>query len=126
MTVTSACRCLSQGVLRLASGRARFSGRGPRAECSVPEWAETRNPARPRTWSTAPPEKPPNPLLRHGSLRGAVSRAGATTFASVLVALAGGVGAARFLRGLVQIVAPDDVTVVVNTGDDDWFHGLLV
>jgi LPPG:FO 2-phospho-L-lactate transferase len=44
----------------------------------------------------------------------------------VLVALAGGVGAARFLRGLVQIVAPDDVTVVVNTGDDDWFHGLLV
>jgi LPPG:FO 2-phospho-L-lactate transferase len=55
-----------------------------------------------------------------------VSRAGATTFASVLVALAGGVGAARFLRGLVQIVAPDDVTVVVNTGDDDWFHGLLV
>jgi len=55
-----------------------------------------------------------------------VSHAGATTFASVLVALAGGVGAARFLRGLVQIVAPDDVTVIVNTGDDDWFHGLLV
>jgi LPPG:FO 2-phospho-L-lactate transferase len=44
----------------------------------------------------------------------------------VLVALAGGVGAARFLRGLVQVVAPDDVTVVVNTGDDDWFYGLLV
>jgi LPPG:FO 2-phospho-L-lactate transferase len=44
----------------------------------------------------------------------------------VLVALAGGVGAARFLRGLVQIVSPDDVTIVVNTGDDDWFHGLLV
>jgi LPPG:FO 2-phospho-L-lactate transferase len=36
------------------------------------------------------------------------------------------VGAARFLRGLVQVVAPEDVTVVVNTGDDDWFHGLLV
>jgi LPPG:FO 2-phospho-L-lactate transferase len=55
-----------------------------------------------------------------------VSRARAATFASVLVALAGGVGAARFLRGLVQVVAPEDVTVVVNTGDDDWFHGLLV
>jgi LPPG:FO 2-phospho-L-lactate transferase len=55
-----------------------------------------------------------------------VSRAGAATFARVLVALAGGVGAARFLRGLVQVVAPDDVTVIVNTGDDDWFHGLLV
>jgi len=44
----------------------------------------------------------------------------------VLTALAGGVGAARFLRGLVQVVAPEEVTVVVNTGDDDWFHGLLV
>jgi LPPG:FO 2-phospho-L-lactate transferase len=55
-----------------------------------------------------------------------VSRVRAATFASVLVALAGGVGAARFLRGLVQVVAPQDVTVIVNTGDDDWFHGLLV
>jgi LPPG:FO 2-phospho-L-lactate transferase len=44
----------------------------------------------------------------------------------MITALAGGVGAARFLRGLVQVVAPEDVTVVVNTGDDDWFHGLLV
>ena len=44
----------------------------------------------------------------------------------MLTALAGGVGAARFLRGLVQVVAPEDVAVVVNTGDDDWFHGLLV
>jgi LPPG:FO 2-phospho-L-lactate transferase len=44
----------------------------------------------------------------------------------VLAALAGGVGAARFLRGLVQVVPPADITVVVNTGDDDWFHGLLV
>jgi LPPG:FO 2-phospho-L-lactate transferase len=43
-----------------------------------------------------------------------------------MAALAGGVGAARFLRGLVQVVPPEDVTVVVNTGDDDWFHGLLV
>ena len=44
----------------------------------------------------------------------------------MLAALAGGVGAARFLRGLVQVVPPDDVTVIVNTGDDDEFHGLLV
>jgi LPPG:FO 2-phospho-L-lactate transferase len=44
----------------------------------------------------------------------------------VLVALAGGVGAARFLRGLVDVVAPESVTVVVNTGDDDEFHGLWV
>jgi LPPG:FO 2-phospho-L-lactate transferase len=44
----------------------------------------------------------------------------------MLTALAGGVGAAKFLRGLVDVVSPGDVTVVVNTGDDDQFHGLHV
>src|SRR2546428_4250247 len=44
---------------------------------------------------------------------------------SVLV-LAGGVGAARFLRGLVQVVEPDDLVVVVNTGDDLRWHGLYI
>lgn len=44
----------------------------------------------------------------------------------MITALAGGVGAARFLRGLLQVVPPSSVTAVVNTGDDDWFHGLLV
>jgi LPPG:FO 2-phospho-L-lactate transferase len=44
----------------------------------------------------------------------------------VLVSLAGGVGAARFLAGLVRVVEPADLVVVGNTGDDDEFHGLLV
>jgi LPPG:FO 2-phospho-L-lactate transferase len=44
----------------------------------------------------------------------------------MLVALAGGVGAARFLRGLVRVVPPEAVTVVVNTADDEVFHGLSV
>ena len=43
-----------------------------------------------------------------------------------LVALAGGVGAARFLRGLVQVVDPSSVTVIVNTADDVERHGLWV
>jgi len=43
-----------------------------------------------------------------------------------VVALAGGIGAARFLRGLVRVVAPADLTVVVNTGDDLQLHGLHV
>ncbi|MCP5057526.1 MAG: 2-phospho-L-lactate transferase [bacterium] len=43
-----------------------------------------------------------------------------------LVALAGGVGAARFLRGLVQVVEPADLTVIVNTGDDREFYGVHV
>lgn len=44
----------------------------------------------------------------------------------MLVALAGGVGAARFLRGLVDVVPRDEIVVVGNTGDDDTFHGLHV
>lgn len=44
----------------------------------------------------------------------------------MLVALAGGVGAARFLAGLVRAVPPDEVVAIVNTGDDDDFHGLHV
>jgi LPPG:FO 2-phospho-L-lactate transferase len=42
------------------------------------------------------------------------------------VALAGGVGAGKFLRGLVGVVRPEDVTAVVNTGDDIEVHGLHV
>lgn len=44
----------------------------------------------------------------------------------MIVALAGGVGSARFLAGLLEVVDPRDVVIVGNTGDDDWFHGLLV
>jgi LPPG:FO 2-phospho-L-lactate transferase len=43
-----------------------------------------------------------------------------------VTALAGGVGAGKFLRGLVRAVAPEDVTVVVNTADDVEMHGLLI
>lgn len=44
----------------------------------------------------------------------------------MLTVLAGGVGAARFLRGLVEVVPPDEVTAVVNVGDDIDVHGLRV
>jgi LPPG:FO 2-phospho-L-lactate transferase len=44
----------------------------------------------------------------------------------MLVALAGGVGAARFLRGLVRVLPPSDVTAVVNVGDDAELHGLHI
>src|SRR5256885_17032957 len=40
--------------------------------------------------------------------------------------LAGGVGAARFLRGLVRVVPPEEITVIGNTGDDIWWHGLYI
>ncbi|MDW3216454.1 MAG: 2-phospho-L-lactate transferase [Ilumatobacteraceae bacterium] len=40
--------------------------------------------------------------------------------------LAGGVGAARLLRGMVRAVTPSEVTAVVNTGDDTELHGLAI
>ena len=44
--------------------------------------------------------------------------------------LSGGVGGARFLQGLLRLVArtgsETEVTVVANTGDDIWVHGLKV
>ena len=43
-----------------------------------------------------------------------------------IVALAGGVGAARFLRGLVRACDPEQLTIVVNTGDDREFYGVHV
>ena len=44
----------------------------------------------------------------------------------MLVALAGGVGAARFLRGLIRVHPPADLLVVGNTGDDLRLHGLAI
>jgi LPPG:FO 2-phospho-L-lactate transferase len=45
---------------------------------------------------------------------------------SNITVLAGGVGAARFLEGLVRVVPQLDVTVISNTGDDENFFGLHV
>ncbi len=44
----------------------------------------------------------------------------------MIVVLAGGVGAARFLQGLVQVIPQERLTVIVNTGDDRDFYGLHV
>ena len=43
-----------------------------------------------------------------------------------IAVLCGGVGAARFLSGLVDVVDPAGVTAIVNVADDDEFHGLHV
>jgi LPPG:FO 2-phospho-L-lactate transferase len=44
--------------------------------------------------------------------------------------LSGGVGGARFLQGVLRLrertASPTEVTVVANTGDDIWLHGLKV
>lgn len=43
-----------------------------------------------------------------------------------IVALAGGVGGAKLAQGLAQILAPEELTVIVNTGDDFEHLGLYI
>ncbi len=43
-----------------------------------------------------------------------------------ITALAGGTGAAKFLRGLTAVIPPEQLTVVGNTGDDTLIWGLHV
>jgi LPPG:FO 2-phospho-L-lactate transferase len=44
----------------------------------------------------------------------------------MIVALAGGVGGAKLADGLYRIVAPDDLTIIANTGDDFELYGLRI
>lgn len=44
----------------------------------------------------------------------------------MIVALAGGVGAARMISAMVSVVDPASITAVVNTGDDTVMHGLHI
>ena len=43
-----------------------------------------------------------------------------------VAALAGGIGAGKFLRGLTRVVPGDDLTAIINVGDDIVIHGLHV
>src|SRR5579863_2204598 len=54
----------------------------------------------------------------HHRMREKMSRA--------IVALAGGVGAARFLSGLCEVVDPAEITIIGNTGDDMEWNGLSI
>src|ERR1041384_5129267 len=43
-----------------------------------------------------------------------------------ITALAGGVGAAKFLLGLAQVMPPENLTIIANTGDDIELFGLRI
>src|ERR1700733_10284138 len=58
--------------------------------------------------------------------RARAGRASCKTSGMRITVLAGGVGAARFLRGLLAAAAGADVTVIGNTGDDFTPFGLHV
>jgi LPPG:FO 2-phospho-L-lactate transferase len=44
----------------------------------------------------------------------------------MITVLAGGVGAAKFLQGLVEVVDPHELSIIGNTGDDIDLHGLHI
>jgi len=44
----------------------------------------------------------------------------------LIVAFAGGIGAARFLEGLIRVVPQEQITVIGNVGDDIEFYGLHI
>jgi LPPG:FO 2-phospho-L-lactate transferase len=64
----------------------------------------------------APPARGPSPLASQG-VSGRLVK---------LAVLAGGTGAAKFLRGLVPLVDPSDLTIIGNVGDDAEIWGLHV
>lgn len=47
-------------------------------------------------------------------------------FAPKVLALAGGVGGAKLCVGLSKILTPEELQIVVNTGDDFWHLGLSI
>ncbi|HET8561091.1 MAG TPA: 2-phospho-L-lactate transferase [Marmoricola sp.] len=77
---------------------------------------------------TAPPERGISPGTPTASPAGIAGDA--TTVPPRVTVLSGGVGGARFLQGLLRLVertgSETEVTVVANTGDDIWLHGLKV
>ncbi len=44
----------------------------------------------------------------------------------MITALAGGVGASKFLDGLIRVAPPEEVSIIVNTGDDIEMFGLYI
>jgi LPPG:FO 2-phospho-L-lactate transferase len=43
-----------------------------------------------------------------------------------VVVLVGGVGGAKLAYGLARVLPPDDLSIIVNTGDDCWLYGLRI
>ena len=44
----------------------------------------------------------------------------------MITVLCGGVGGSRFVRALASVVEPERITAIINTADDEEFHGLYV
>ena len=122
------------GATRSRSARSR-PGPSSVRPASAPSAPATNTPTPVRTPSSGVAS---TATAQHGCSRAVGHRATATppssgrgrppagSVAPVIVALAGGVGAARMLRGLVDVVDPAEIVAVVNTGDDIVLHGLHI
>ncbi len=44
----------------------------------------------------------------------------------MITVLCGGVGGSRFMWALASVLPPERLTAIINTADDEWFHGLYV
>jgi len=44
----------------------------------------------------------------------------------MITILCGGVGGSRFVCAMASVLPPERLTAIINTADDDWFHGLYV
>lgn len=63
--------------------------------------------------------------MRQTQMNNEINRPSSTVHRRI-VALAGGVGGAKLAHGLAQVLAPEDLTVIVNTGDDFEHLGLTI
>ena len=88
-----------------------------------------------RVWYTQKPDPPSLGVVQTGSTPCGRLFAMSSTGQSLrrITVLSGGVGGARFLQGLLHGIATGGlpgvagdalVTVIANTGDDWWVHGL--
>src|SRR6266576_763049 len=101
-------------------------------------WPRPRRPSLPRRTARRTlcrwPTRAPSGRRRHLGGPGAPGRAGRPEHTAAVegargvkvVVLSGGVGGARFVRGLVESLPPADVTVIGNVGDDVEVLGVHV
>jgi LPPG:FO 2-phospho-L-lactate transferase len=74
---------------------------------------------------TSGPRLPPTRASEGEPAPTAIRRTGAPTGSKVVV-LSGGTGGAKLARGMLDVVGPEELVVIANTGDDIHIHGARV
>ncbi len=120
VTVSPSSRCAPAATTSAARSWRRASrARRARTRASTPRPRRSRRWCAP--WAASRSSAPPSTA---GSSEMGRPRPGPPTMR--VTVLAGGVGGARFLSGLIRRTDPRRLTVIGNTGDDEEFFGLHV